>query len=509
MTDLAERPEVADRTPPPPTGWRALPWRGIAPAAVLLLAALLRLVGLGSPHVLVFDETYYVKDAWTLLHLGYEGSWPEDANGAFESGAVNGYTADPSFIAHPPLGKWIIALGLAAFGAESSIGWRISVALVGILLVGLTMLVAHQLFRSMTLTVIAGGLIAIEGNAIVMSRVALLDTMLAFFALLGVWFLLLDRAGARRRVREWIARRTEAGRATDWGPALWRRPWLVAASIAFGAAISVKWSGLYFLAVFAVLTLVLDAVDRRRAGVDFWLTGTLLKQGPVSFLLLVPLAAVVNLVSWTGWFVTDGGYARRWVEDGGEAWTGGLGWVPVALQNWWHYQASIYGYHVGESSPHAYASPAALWPFSPRPTSMHYEELGGGMVSAITGIPNPLIWWAATAALVFALVRLIMKRDAGAGVMLTGMLAGWAPWLLYPERTMFQFYAIAYEPFAILALTLAIGVLLRGRSRVGLVAVGAFLGVAALLSAYFLPMWTGMPIPEWFLRSHYWFRTWI
>ena len=37
-----------------------------APAAVLLLAAVLRLWNLGNPHSLVFDETFYVKDASEL-----------------------------------------------------------------------------------------------------------------------------------------------------------------------------------------------------------------------------------------------------------------------------------------------------------------------------------------------------------------------------------------------------------------------------------------------------------
>jgi hypothetical protein len=30
-----------------------------------------------------------------------------------------------------------------------------------------------------------------------------------------------------------------------------------------------------------------------------------------------------------------------------------------------------------------------------------------------------------------------------------------------------------------------------------------------LLSAFFLPMWTGTPIPHWFVQLHYWFPSWI
>jgi len=490
-------------------------WRWGAPALVLLVAAVLRLWNLGHPHALVFDETYYVKDAYTLMNLGYEGAWPDEANAAFTGGDPDVYSSDASFIAHPPLGKWIIALGLAAFGAENALGWRISVAVAGILLVAATMLLARMLFRTTTLTVIAGGLLAIEGNAIVMSRVALLDTMLALFALLGAIAIVLDQRWSRRRLDDWIARREAEGRHTDWGPALLWRPWLLTAAVAFGAASAVKWSGFYFLAVFGVASIVMDALARRRAGIAFWATGSVLRQGPASFVLLVPLAAVVNVASWAGWFATAGGYYRSWVQNGNPAWGGVLEWVPLSFQNWWHYQSAMYRYHVGQSSPHSYESPAILWPFSARPTSMFYERLDDSLVQTITGIPNPLIWWAGTAAALFLVVRLVLARDGRAAVLIVGFVAGYAPWLLYPERTMFQFYSIAYEPYLVLAITLALGLLLgsprdpRPRRTVGLAVVGVFLGLCVALSAFFLPLWTAMPISEEFLRLHYWFRSWI
>src|SRR5690606_38048436 len=162
--------------------------------------------------------------------------------------------------------------------------------IIGILAVGLLMVVAHLLFKSVLLTTIAGLLMAIVGNAIVMSRVALLDNSLMFFALLGALFVLLDRQWSRVRLSAWIAAREEKERRTDWGPALWWRPWLIAAGAAFGAAAAVKWSGLYFLAAFAVYTLVVDALARRRAGIQLWGSGTAFKQAPVTFLLMVPVA---------------------------------------------------------------------------------------------------------------------------------------------------------------------------------------------------------------------------
>ncbi|MEY3663652.1 MAG: hypothetical protein RI919_1168, partial [Actinomycetota bacterium] len=115
---------------------------------IMLLAAALRFINLGYPRKLVFDETYYVKDAVTLGSLGYEGSWPADPNSQFEAGNTEIFSADPAYVVHPPLGKWIIWLGIRALGADNSVGWRYSVAILGLASVWLVYLVAKRLFES-------------------------------------------------------------------------------------------------------------------------------------------------------------------------------------------------------------------------------------------------------------------------------------------------------------------------------------------------------------------------
>jgi dolichyl-phosphate-mannose--protein O-mannosyl transferase len=510
--------------------WAQLAWHWGAPGAVMLIAILTRLVDLGHPHELVFDETYYVKDAYTLSHLGYESAWPTDANLAFNAGNPDIYLTDPSFVVHPPVGKWIIAIGLAIFGAGDSFGWRISVAVCGILLVLVTMLLAKRLFRSTLLTVIAGGLLAIDGNAIVMSRVGLLDTILTLFVVLGAAAVLRDREANRERLQLWMIWQHEDGLPTSRGPVLWARPWLIAAGVAFGLASGVKWSGLYFLAAFAVYALGTEMLTRREVGIENWFRATVLRQGLATFVLTVPVALAVYVASWAGWFATSGGYYRHWIEDGGTAWGGLLSWVPYDIQNWWHYQSSVYSYHVNEHSPHAYQANPLTWLFLVRPTSMYWHP-DGNSAETILEVANPLIWWAATAAigfLTFRLVRHIVRwvrvapqtpgdraifsRDA---FILLGFAAGYLPWLLYLGRTVFQFYSIAFEPFMILALTAAIGHLLgssadpESRRVVGLRVVGVFAVLCVLLSIFFLPVWTGAEIPRWFMTLHWWFPSWV
>ncbi|MEN9753305.1 MAG: hypothetical protein RL670_996, partial [Actinomycetota bacterium] len=110
------------------SGRQKVAWIGYP--LVLLLAEILRLWNLANPHALVFDETYYVKDAYTLSQAGVELAWPEKADELFVSGKVDSYRDnEPAFVVHPPLGKWLISLGMSIFGATSSFGWRFTAAL--------------------------------------------------------------------------------------------------------------------------------------------------------------------------------------------------------------------------------------------------------------------------------------------------------------------------------------------------------------------------------------------
>ena len=503
-----------------PTRQRLLRW--IGPALVVVVASVTRLWGLGSPRSLVFDETFYVKDSWTLWNLGYEARWPAEYDPLFNAGQVNGYLTDPAFIVHPPLGKWMIGLGMQVFGADNAFGWRVSTAIIGILAVVLLMVIARALFKSTLLATIAGLLMAIEGNAIVMSRVALLDNSVMFFALLGFGAILLDRRWASERLGLWVASREDAKRGIDWGPALWWRPWLIAAGLAFGLTAAVKWSGLYFLAAFAVYTLIVDAVARRRAGIPFWMTGTIFKQGPVTFLLTVPIAVAGYVSTWTAWFLSSKGYDRHWADDVGNAWTGVLAWVPHSIQSFWHFEVEVYHYNITEMRPHAYQANPLSWLFMVRPTSMYYQGtslgengcIADGCGASITGIANPIIWWAATAAVFYLVYRLVRYREWRVGLILAGVAAGYLPWLLYLNRTVFQFYTIAFEPYLLLALTFVIGLVLgsphdaRWKRTGGIRIVGIFFGIAVVLSIFYWPLWTGMQLDYWYLAAHWWLPTW-
>ncbi|MDR2348427.1 MAG: phospholipid carrier-dependent glycosyltransferase [Bifidobacteriaceae bacterium] len=537
-------------------GWRR---RWAAPAAVTALAGLLRFWRLGSPAELMFDETYYVKDAYSLLTRGVEFNWVKDTDALFEAGDFSSLQDTGAYIAHPPVGKWLIAGGMSLFGPESPVGWRFSTALCGTAAVFLTILVGWRLFNSQTLGLLAGLAVAVDGIGLVLSRTALLDVFLMFFALLGFWLVLKDRAVMERRLKRRLGCPVGHGPTGAplydrrlLGPGLGMRWYLLGAGLALGLACGVKWSGLFFLAVFGLLAVVWDAASRRRAGVRGWLAGAVLRDGPKAFGLMVPTALAVYTASWAGWLATKTGYNRNWAEQHpGE----GVGWLPAPLRSLLEYHRQVYGFHTTLTSEHNYASNPAWWLIQQRSTSFFYESeptCGADSCSqAVTALGNPLIWWLGVVALGAVIYNAIVWADRRAWGVLAGYIGGYLPWLFYAQRTIFTFYTVAFLPFVGLALAYAAGraigppLLAAPREAISdlddavqgsfgapfgqrfeapfgqridppaprrvaaITAVAVLTGAALVLTAFYWPIWSGQSVPHLFWQLHMWLPSWI
>lgn len=515
----------ATRFRPGHLGW-------IIPLAITLLAGALRVRGLDNPHLLIFDETYYAKDAYALLIAGHELVWPDGADDMWLSGTA-APTDEGSYVVHPPLGKWIIALGIQLFGMDSGFGWRISSAVAGTLGVLLITLIAQRMFRSVFLGAFAGTLTAVEGHHIVMSRVALLDIFLVLFVLAAFGALMMDRYSTRRRLAAWVAGRQQDAAALRSGPWLLWRPWLFAAGILLGAATAVKLSALAFIAAFGIMVVLWDLQARRTAGIAHWARAGLTRDMLWAIVTVLPLALTTYFVSWSGWLLSSTGSYRQWHTHNDAEGLATL--VPGPLRSLWAYHTDATGFHQGLTDGHDYASAPWTWLFMGRPVSMHYQSYEQGEAlpwdpeavcaaescsSAILDLANPLIWWTALLGLVVVLFLWLGRRDWRYGAILAGYAGGFAVWLLFPERTMFFFYTISFHPFVILTLVVLAALVLRaghrkeGRysreiQRRNTVIVLCFLLLAIAASVFFHPIWTGELIPteQWKLRM--WIQSWI
>ena len=491
-------------------------------AGVMALAALMRFIHLGYPHQLVFDETYYVKDGFSLINHGVELSWAEEPNAAFEAGDFSVLESTGQYVVHPPVGKWLIGFGMWLFGPESSFGWRFSVALAGTLSVLLVMLIARRLFNSVFWASLAGLFMAIDGQALVMSRVSLLDGFIAFFTLLALWLVLKDREVMDRRLALAMRRPVGHGRFGEplydqsaLGPGLGMRWYLLLAGVSLGLACGVKWSGLYFVAVFGLMVAIWDVWVRRVAGVRWWLAGGLLRDAVKAFALIVPTAFVTYVGSWTGWLLTSKGYMRDWAYHNPNQ---GVTWLPKRFRSLLEYHSMAWDFHTGLDTPHDYESKPWDWLIQWRPTSMYLDSQptcgSDDCTQAITALGNPLIWWFGAVALIVVIWAALAWADRRAWVILAGYLAGWAPWLLFAGRTVFTFYTVAFVPYVVLALTFALGKLVGqpgmspGRLKLGRSLAGIAVVLTLATSAFFWPIWTAGSVPSWQWNLHYWLPTW-
>lgn len=225
---------------------------------IVFASFIVRFAGVWLFHEFIFDETYYVKDAFSLIHRGIEFDW--DPGLALDDTSLDKIkiltNETPEMVVHPPLGKWLIGLPLLI--SNATICWRLSAVLFGTGIVILSMLIAKQLFRSRILTLLVGVLVGCDGLEIVMSRTSILDIFLSFFVLLGFWFLLLDKSQKDRRAKKYCELN-----ANNWNLQIWTK-WRFLAIIALGASCAVKWSGLYFILVFGILSLIYDCIRSYR-----------------------------------------------------------------------------------------------------------------------------------------------------------------------------------------------------------------------------------------------------
>ncbi|MEU6253823.1 phospholipid carrier-dependent glycosyltransferase [Streptomyces sp. NPDC047043] len=511
----------------PQLAQRLARWTGwLGPVLLAVFAGALRFWRLGSPRAVVFDETYYAKDSWALLKLGYEGTWPDRKIADPQILAhpqVIPLSDTGSFVAHPPMGKWVISLGEGMFGLDP-FGWRFMTALLGTLSVLMLCRIGRRLFRSTVLGCLAGALLAVDGLHFVMSRTALLDLIVMFFALAAFGCLLIDRDRARARLAaalpvggdDFARPDHQAGAHTGLG----LRPWRIAAGVFLGLAAAAKWNGLYFLVFFTALTVLWDVGSRRVAGAWSPYRAVLRKDLGWSVLSLVPVAVVTYLSTWTGWFLSDKGYGRHWADGRGGTWS----WIPAPLRSLWHYEHAVYQFNVGLHTPHRYQSNPWSWLVLGRPVSFYYQSPKAGQEGChattncsqeILALGTPLLWWAACGALLYLLYRWALRRDWRAGAVLCAVAAGYLPWFHYQDRTIFSFYAVAFVPYLCLAVAMMLGAVLgppgasQGRRAGGAVAAGALVLLIAWNFIYFFPLYTGQTIPYGDWHARMWLDTWI
>ncbi|HLE25889.1 MAG TPA: phospholipid carrier-dependent glycosyltransferase, partial [Thermodesulfobacteriota bacterium] len=319
---------------------------------LLIIGLGLKLYRLDNPNSYYFDEIYYAFTAQEMAK-GNRAGWEI------------GHTAPQGFAyewSHPHLGKELSAIGILIFG-DNTFGWRFFQALFGGFGTLFIYLLGKELFLSKRAGLIAAFLFTFESFIFVLSRIAMVDIFLMSFILLASLFLVK------------YARTPKIA-------------FLLLSGFFCGAAISVKWSGIYALEFLAASSFLL--IFYREAYSEIEKKGSFyfqfVKIIPKIFLVFVVIPFVVYLATYIPFFLYGNSFSDF-----------------ISLQN------NMYGYHKGLTATHPYQSSWWKWPLLLRPV---YLYLGSGKEESahIYAIGNPFIWWSGCVFLILSVVQVIRKE---------------------------------------------------------------------------------------------------
>jgi len=410
----------------------------------------------GHPNQIVFDEVHF---------------------GKFISGY---YTHEYYFDIHPPLGKLIIAgfakifdfkpeFSFAEIGEQfpdnKYLALRFLPSLAGALLPLVIFLLALQLKFKPQTAFIAGFLVAIENALIVQSHYILMDGFLLLFGFLTL-------LSYFRRKFLWMA-------------------------IFGGLAISIKWTGLTFLALpFLIELFYLFKENNLRA---------MLKL-PVYF-LLIPSVLYFSVFAVHFSLLTKPGSGDAFMSPGFHN--------ENVFKKFVELNFEMYRANQTLTATHPYGSQWYSWPFMARP--IFYWVSGD---SRIYLLGNPIIWWGSTVAMLYLLIQFIyhvtcsirnkkwfMLHDSCYMILIGGYLLNLLPFVGI-KRVMFLYHYLTGLIFAVLILVYLIeNIQPFDKLRARKIFIG--LAIASVVTfIYFAPLTYGLPLSSQAYDSRVWLPSW-
>ncbi|HXG31215.1 MAG TPA: phospholipid carrier-dependent glycosyltransferase [Thermodesulfobacteriota bacterium] len=425
-----------------------VPRVGIVVFLLVVLSVGLRLYRLNIPDSYYFDEIYFAFTAEEMAK-GNRAGWEM------------GHSAPKGFAyewTHPPLGKELSAIGILIFG-DNPFGWRFFQALFGGLGTLIMYLLGKELFESRRIGLLSAFLFTFESFFFVLSRIAMVDIFLTVFILLASLYLV---RYARTR----------------------RRAFLLVSGLFCGAAMSVKWNGVYATDFLGALAFLLALYHGFRSPGQK--KGSLLLLGlktiPLMFLAFVLIPLTVYVMSYIPFFLHGN-----------------------SISDFIHLQEGMYGYHKGLNATHPYSSPWWKWPLLLRPVYLYLKDYGT-LEARIYAIGNPFIWWTGCAFFVLGLVEVIRKELPALTFAVLSVLAYWLPWVVSPRKLSFLYHFLPSLPFILLIIAYFLDSFWK--SRYGRVLVVVYLVIASGMFVYFYPILAAVPMAGDSFSRFLWLRGW-
>ena len=327
---------------------------------------------------------------------------------------------EPYEYTHPPLGKYIIGLGIRLFGL-SPFGWRFMGALFGVLMLPVLYHILKQLFGRTSLCAAGTLCFAFDFMHFTQTRIATIDTYAVFFLLLmyDAMLVFLKRDLLHDDMRKLLTP-------------------LLLCGIFTGLGIAAKWTAAYGALGLAVLFFGKLYLSFRDVGTGVKTRKTLWEKSLklcgwcCLYFIAIPFAIYFTV------FLP----VTTLPQNAGNVWA-----------SFWRYQMNMYNYHSQLVAEHYFASPWYEWPLVQRPIWYYSADPANvrGQYGTISAMGSPLLWWAGFAALFYAVHAWLRERKLFAALLLCGFLSAYLPWVLVPRLTFIYHYFTAV-PFLLIAL---------------------------------------------------------
>ncbi len=416
---------------------------------LLILSLGLKLYRLDVPNSYYFDEIYYAFTAQEMAK-GNRAGWEIGGK------APEGFAYEWS---HPHLGKELSAIGILIFG-DNAFGWRFFQAIFGGFGTLFIYLLCYELFQSKRASLIAAFLFTFESFIFVLSRITMVDIFLMSFIMLASLFFV-KYARTRKEI------------------------FLVFTGIFCGAAVSVKWSGIYSLEFLGAISFLY--IFYREVFLDSKKRGSITLQGlkiiPRIIIIFIVIPFVVYMITYLPFFL----YGN-------------------SLSDFINLQSNMYGYHKGLTATHPYQSSWWKWPILLRSV---YLYLGSGPEesSHIYAIGNPFIWWTGCVFLILSVVQVIRKEMPALAFATLSVFAYWLPWALSPRKLVFLYHFLPSLPFVLIIIAYFLN-LIWEKFRYGKVFAILYLAVALGMFIYFYPILAAIPVSNTSVEGYFWLRAW-
>jgi dolichyl-phosphate-mannose-protein mannosyltransferase len=424
-----------------------------------------------------------------FLHFWHLGTipYPVFDESLFGQYAKEYLEGNPTWEGHPPIGKYLIMLGILLFG-QNEIGFRFWDASFGSILPLLVIGLVYRLTAKRNFALLAGLFVFSDGLFLVESRLALLNIFLVSFGLVSQMFLMSGLA-QQGKLRTLL---------------------LCFSGLMLGAAASVKWNGLGFSLLVFLLLLLVVAIAKffpqqlSKLGVLAEITKLHWWQYPLCFVVM-PIA--FYLIQWIPLFILNSG------EPSGDNIWQSISAFPhflVAIHQhilWWHSTDIVTSIDPAHPA-HPYCSSAISWAVLARPVGYYFQN-SDAYFAVIQGLGNPLLWWFSTLAIVgITLGSLVPQLQKSTNIgsnnyLLLGYFANYVPWLIV-KRCLFLYHYMSASIFSFIALAWVVYQLLEQKGKLRYLGYG-IIATVLISQIFFLPIWLGLPI----LPKDFYQRIWF